>query len=370
MGARAEGQSLKATGLEIVERLNARWDVRLDLIIQNEALSLEQRRQMLIARMLERALADIDEQSLNMDVEPAVLAAENQALIERAVRGDAPEVEVNFAITEHNFKILRDYTGGQVTDYITRLCKRFEAMSRAKTPGELALEIFGGGLVCVGTAMGKLTFAAWRAGQPLLTAIRAGVTGIGMKTAVAVVIIVLAALLLYLFLENPKKILGLIVNDTDDDLVVKDWRKGVDGGAGGDLWMEHGHMANFPEDHASGDLNSPLVQVRKRVWSGPGDEENAVYAGFYFGDRNFGLRGVEGVMLFTSTTSNLKYAHMFAVPYVNDNGTNMRCFNGAAPDLPGLFRDLYNGRKTTPTSPSTGRVWSLRSTILAAASSR
>ena len=270
MGARAEGQSLKATGLEIVERLNARWDVRLDLIIQNEALSLEQRRQMLIARMLERALADIDEQSLNMDVEPAVLAAENQALIERAVRGDAPEVEVNFAITEHNFKILRDYTGGQVTDYITRLCKRFEAMSRAKTPGELALEIFGSSLVCVGTAMGKLTFAAWRAGQPLLTAIRAGVTGIGMKTAVAVVIIVLAALLLYLFLENPKKILGLIVNDTDDDLVVKDWRKGVDGGAGGDLWMEHGHMANFPEDHASGDL---------QLAAGPGPQARVVGPG-------------------------------------------------------------------------------------------
>ena len=337
--------SYREAGQETVNRLNALWGVQLENIINNEALSVEQRRKLLTSRMLEAAYLQIDETNFHLGIEDEQNKLENQDLIAKAVTGDA-ELEPNISFTEKNFKILRTYEGQQVKDFILTFTKRFESMANAKTPGQLAIEISVSSAFAIGTAMAKLAYKAWRAGATLLAAIKSGVTGIGLKTAIAVVIIILAALLLYLFLENPKKILGLIVNDTDDDLVVKDWRSGVSGGKNSDLYLEHGEITNFPEDRATGDLDSPLVQIRKRFFFEPDDKDNVVFAGFYFGSRVVGLRGVEGIMLFTSATNPLMYAHMFAVPYTNDNGGNMQVISGARPNLPALFRTLYNGRRT------------------------
>ncbi|MGQ7378966.1 hypothetical protein ACTGVF_11275, partial [Streptococcus suis] len=145
----------------------------------------------------------------------------------------------------------------------------------------------------------KLTWTAWRGGATFLNALRAGITTLGMKTAITIIVIVLVAFLLYLFLENPKKVLALVFNDTAEDLVVTNWRAGVEGGTGGNLYVAHGHMENFMQDHASGDLDSPIVQIRQRFFFEPNDPDNVVFGGIYFADRNFGLRGSEGVMLFT-----------------------------------------------------------------------
>ena len=339
--------SYREAGMETVGRLNALWGVQLENIINNEALSLKQRREMLTAKMLESAYLQIDETNYNLgvEVEEAQNKLENQDLIAKAVAGNA-ELEPNISFTEKNFKILRTYEGQQVKDFILTFTKRFESMANAKTPGQLAIEISVSSAFAIGTAMAKLAYTAWRAGATLLAAIKTGVTGIGLKTAIAVVVIILAALLLYLFLENPKKILGLIINDTDDDLVVNKWRNGVSGGGDSDLYLEHGDITNFPEDRANGDLDSPLVQIRKRFYFEPDDPDNVVFAGFYFGSKKFGLRGVEGVILFTSATNPLMYAHMFAVPYTKDNGSNMQVISGDRPNLPDLFRTLYNGRRT------------------------
>ena len=338
-----ETQTLRAAGEEILASLNARWGLRLEGIINNEALSVAQRRNMLTARMLESAFIEIDEANWDNGASSALAAHENKELIEKALTGSV-EVEPNFVLSAKNFAIVREYQGQQLTDYITTLSKRFDAMSRAKTVGELALEIFYSSLIAVGTAMAKATFTAWRAGQTLLASIKTGVTSVGLKTAIAVVIIILAAILLYLFLENPKKILGLLYNDTDDDLVVTDWRKGVGGDKSGDLFMAFGSMENFPEDHATGDLDSPLVQLRKRAFFGPDDPDNAVFGGFFFANRNIGLRGAEGVAVLSSKTTNLRYAILFACPYFEDNGTAVRIFDGGSPPPWTLYDQMYPGR--------------------------
>ncbi|MBO9557721.1 MAG: hypothetical protein J7515_03930 [Caulobacter sp.] len=341
---RNEATSFQAAGQEIIARLNARWDVRLDDLINNPALDFEQRRQLLTSKMVECALTEIDEyhHAMGLPIEDRV---DSQTLIEQAMSAQGVELEPNLSFLESRFREIREYRGDRVKDFIVTLSNRLEVMSQAKSPGQLALEILTAGLFSVGTSMAGLTIGALRAGQVLSVALRIGVTSLGIKTAVVVVVIVLAAFLLYLFMENPKKILGLVLNDTDDDLVVRDWRRGVDGGTGGELFMQHGHMANFPEDHATGDLSSPLVQIRKRAFFGPNDPDNVVFAGFYFANKNFGLRGAEGVMLFQPGASNKRYAHMFACPYVNDNGTNMRPVHGGAGQLPGLYRDMYNTRR-------------------------
>ncbi|MGI5211481.1 hypothetical protein [Plantactinospora sp. CA-290183] len=105
-------------------------------------------------------------------------------------------------------------------------------------------------------------------------------------------------------------------------------------------------MADFMEDHSDGNLDSPLVQLKQRLYFGEGVEDNVVWCGVYFADRNNGFRGAEGVMVFTSATANstLKFAHMFAVPYTNDNGTNMRLVSGDG-DLSKLYREMYDSRR-------------------------
>ncbi|MGQ7334331.1 hypothetical protein ACTGXQ_13430, partial [Streptococcus suis] len=84
---------------------------------------------------------------------------------------------------------------------------------------------------------------------------------------------------------------------------------------------------------------------RQRFFFEPNDPDNVVFGGIYFADRNFGLRGSEGVMLFTSLNSPFSAAHLYAVPYVNDNGTNMRLMTGQKPNLETLFREMYDTRK-------------------------
>lgn len=337
--------SPKEFALDVIDRLNERYDLRLDDIILNHALTTAQKKTLLTTQLLEVIWADLDAHNVGAGIEYEPTEHDDQLLT--ALAATNVELEPNITLTEHNANIIRGYQGDDVYNYLFTLTKRFENMAAAKTPGQLAIEIVSGSLVSIGVAMTVGTIKALRAGSALLAAVKTGVTSIGMKTAIGVVIFVLVALLLFLLLENPKKILGLIINDSDEDFVVTNWRKGVDGGKGGDLYLEHGYMESFPEDHETGDLDSPLVQIRKRFYFGPDDPDNTVCAGIYFGDRNIGFRGVEGIMVFSSKTTNTSVAHMFAVPYTKDNGTNMRLLT-SKPDpnsLPALFREMYNARK-------------------------
>lgn len=336
-------KSPRESALEIMETLKVRTGVDLASIASNEALSVEARRRKMIARLLEATLAGIDEYNRAEGIE--LERHDDNELVRAALAEEQTQIEPNLSLTQHNFEIVRGYRGQAVTDYVYGLSKRLEAMQNAKTPGQLAIEIGGSSLFSIGVAMAKLTWTAWRGGATFLAALRTGITTLGLKTAITVVVIVVVAFLLYLFLENPKKVLALVFNDTDENFVVTNWRAGVEGGTGGNLYIEHGHMENFMQDHANGDLDSALVQIRQRFFFAPNDPDNVVFGGVYFADRNFGLRGSEGVMLFTSTSSDLAFAHLYAVPYTNDNGANMRLMTGKKADLPTLFRDMYDSRK-------------------------
>jgi hypothetical protein len=243
------------------------------------------------------------------------------------------------ALSESDANIVISYQGDQLKTYLFNLTKRFENMANAQSVGVLVAEMAAGSIISVGVPAAVMTVKALRAGQTLLAAMRTGVLGIGMKTVITAVVVVLASLLLYLLWENPKKILGMVLNNTAENLVVNRWDAGD-----GDLHMEHGQMVDFMQDNEDG-LNSPVIQVKQKLNFGPGDPDNVVFAGFYFADRNVGFRGAEGVMVFTSQTSSLLFAHMFAVPYVNDNGTNIRYLEARPTDMSKLYRDMYDSRQ-------------------------
>jgi len=338
-----EGLSPAEFAMQVIERLNARYGIRLDSVLTNPALSLSQRRRQAQMMLMEAALEQVARTEAESNLDPSELAPEFEAMLKDD--GDAVEIEPNYIVSEHNAEVIATYRGQDVYDYVFTLTKRFENMSAAKSEGQLAIEIVAGGLVSVGTPMAFYTIKALRGGAALLSAVKTGVTSLGMKTAVATVIIILVAFLLYLLLENPKKILGIVMSNTDQNFVVNNWRKGLDGESGYDLYMAHGEMKSFMQDNQTGDLDSPKVQLKSRFFFAPGDPDNSVCVGVFFADRNIGFRGSEGVMVFTSKeTTDLRIALQFAVPYTKDNGTNIKTLDKAPSDMDALFRDMYNNR--------------------------
>lgn len=318
---------------------NLKREVGADLapILRDGSLSVQERRSR-AADLLFQALSARGRAEHPAEWEGAAFAAA------------AVEVEPNIVVSVKEARRLEALQGEPVKTYMYDLTERMEQMARASTPEDLARQLVLAGLLSVGTSMAKGTIVALRAGQALFTAVRIGIMGIGMSTAIGTVVVLLVGLLLWLMLENPKKVLGLVLNDTDANLVVDNWRSGVDGGTGSNLFMKHGHMQSFMADYEGGNLNK-VIQINARAYFGPDDPDNAVYGGIYFADKNAGFRGAEGTMVFTSSNAP-RFAHCFAVPYTKDNGTNMAVNMGGSPES--INQQLYDSRRVRVSFISAG----------------
>lgn len=220
-----------------------------------------------------------------------------------------------------------------------------EAMSKASSPDSLSGLIIDAGLVSVGCSMMHETYVFMRGGEVLRVALTRGIGRIGMASAVGWIVLALVAFVAWLIAINPKKLLGVILNGTDKTIVVKNWRAGVDGAKGSDLFMKHGSMKSFMQDYAMGDLKK-VIQINARLDAGEGLDGRICAAGLFFADKNVGVYGAEGVMILSADDGAFAIAHMFAVPYNKDNGTNLTFVGSAFTDLEPLFRDLYNNRAT------------------------
>lgn len=340
-----ESISPRDFGLEILDRLEKRHDIRLRPIVFSEALSVSEKRERLTLCLLEAVVEDLARHWVDDGLEPPFDPESGD--LDALVAAASVEVEPNLIYREADALRIRGYQGDQLKTYVFGLTERLELMSNAKTPDQLARDIVAAGLVSVGVAMAVGTAKALAGGAGFLAAVGAGITGIGMATAIGVVVVILAILLLFLLLENPKKILGIVFNDSDENWVVHNWRRGVGGDTGGDLFMQHGSMESFPEDHETERLDSPKVQLRKRFFFAPGDADNSVCAGLFFADKSFGFRGSEGIMVLTASGNSRSVALQFAVPYTNDNGTNIEVL-GSRPSpgsLPDRFRSMFNSRR-------------------------
>lgn len=325
---------------DVIERLKDSRGVDLASIFNNHALSRADKLRLGRTALLEAVIRDLEIQASPEDLAVANGGAEPDLA---HLFGADYDIEPNMSIIPADLPTIMGYTGDQVRLYLVSLTKRFENAQNAKTAGQLAVELVAGGLISVGVPAAYGAIQAFRGGATVLAAARAGVLSVGMKTAVAAVVVILVGFLLYLILDNPKKILGMVINNTDDNLVVNKWRDGLNGGEDSDLFMQHGYMTTFPVDN-EGTLDSPEVQIKGRIMFGDQDPENLVFAAIYFADRNVGFRGSEGVMIFSSRTTNFKFAHLFAVPYTNDNGVNLRVLTGQQVKAKDIFRDMYDQR--------------------------
>jgi hypothetical protein len=324
-----------------MESIKERHGVDLRAIFANDALS--ERKKARIARVrLTEALLDEASRPDSGAVDLDAADFDQDTALARMLDTEV-DVEPNLALARRDANHVMSLRGDGVREYLTVLVKRFENLQTAKTPGQFTIELVSSGLAGIGAPMTAEVLRELRAGQSLAVAIQNAITTIGLKTAIAAAVAVLTGLLRYLALENPKKILGLVVNDTDEHLVVKDWKEGVDGRTAGDLYLHSGHMAAFMQDNERG-LLSPRIQIGARVTYGPEEPDTIVFAGLYVANRNVGLRGTEGVMIFTSPA--FRVAHLFAVPYFDDNGTYIG-FVTEGEDIVKVYQDFYDKRQVS-----------------------
>ncbi|HJR73232.1 MAG TPA: hypothetical protein VJ806_06295 [Luteimonas sp.] len=328
---------LREIGLEILGNLEKHFGIDLKRIVADESLDSEQAyvelRASLAAAVLSHAGYPVEDREFAV---PGPLAK-------------GVENEPNVFITQHNANIAADYSGERVREYVIDLTRRLDLMSRSNSVGSLVGNTIGGFVIAVGIGVGKEVGKRLFNGDGLKDALTGAIGKVGLKTALLAVVGALAGILKWMIFDKQARILGVVINDTDTDFVVRDWRKSVDGYHGGDLYMAHGATKNFMSDHLTGDLDSPEVQLKARI-PGKTPEERQVAIGIYFADRKSGFYGAEGLYVFTPLGGGHdSVAVQFAVPFSKANNANIALHRGGSinnkSQLEGMFRALYNEKK-------------------------
>lgn len=260
--------------------------------------------------------------------------------------GDGATVVPCIAVTEHNLAVIKNMRGGEVKDYVKRVTNGLSLIRDGQTPGEVALEILGSGISAFALAMVIATVKELLKKATLRAALTVGVRAMGGVTVVCTVAaIIIVELLIYLAFKNEKVFLGIVFNNTDLNLRVKDWRSGVGGSNSGDLYMETGSMQRFMETNENENLDSPLVQMPARLFIAPGDEDNMVYGGIFQAAKNIGFYGTDGIMAFTDNDRDThRFLFQFACPYARDNGVNVAIDADAGKTPKERFSALFDTR--------------------------
>ncbi|WP_156815599.1 hypothetical protein [Pseudanabaena sp. PCC 6802] len=260
------------------------------------------------------------------------------------------EYEPNYFISRYNAKIITNYKGDDVYNYVISVRKSLEIMAASENIDQLVASSFGFGIVAVGVQLmiqaaiiKKAEQLAWK------KALQEGLKRFGLRTAVGAIVIALGALLLWAIFGKEARILGVLINDTDTNYIVADWRDGLEGYKKGNLYMAHGSTQSFPVTNLTEDIDSPELQLNARL-IGEDDKDTMVAASMFFAKRKAGFRGAEGVYIFTDyAKTDPGFAFQFAVPYTNDNGVNIGTYPGGVitnkGEIDKIFRTLYNSRK-------------------------
>lgn len=263
----------------------------------------------------------------------------------------AVEIEPNIFISRHNALVVRNYHGQKLVDWVQTVLKSLEAMTLSTSPAVFAAQTLAGALLAVGGPMAVATVKNLWAGEALKNALTMAVKKVGLGSAVAAAAVAAASIIYFLLVINPKKIIGFVLNDTDSNYYVPDWRNSVNGYYGGNLYMEHGTTNRFMTVPLTDRIDSPEIQLKARLVA-KNDDETMVAAGIFFAEKKVGFYGAEGVFVFTPYPghgNDSAFAYQFAVPYSRDNRNNIDVHASGRIDNKGhiskLFRDMYNAAK-------------------------
>ncbi|KAK7177947.1 hypothetical protein DPSP01_014489 [Paraphaeosphaeria sporulosa] len=274
---------------------------------------------------------------------------------------DDINVVPNVSVLESNYKVIKGYEGQAQVDYVRRIANGLALIQDGQTAGQVAGEIVGSGLASFALAMIIGTIKALRAGQAFRTALVTGVRAMGGVTVImGVAAFIISEILLYLLVNNKKQFLGIVYNNTDLNLVVDDWRSGTGGGNKGDLYVSTGSISSWMEQHENEQYSSPLIQIGARQIIGPNDPDNLILGGLFFGEKNFGLYGTEGVMIFHDQKNDFpRFPLLFACPYTMDNGVNV-AIDTKKRSAKDAFDTMYGSRDLYKQASGSGYTFTAR----------
>lgn len=163
---------------------------------------------------------------------------------------------------------------------------------------------------------------------------------------VVLAVVVITTIFIELLLAN-KEGLGLVINDSDRNITVWEWKNGFDGGEDqSDLFMKHGKMVEFMQDKDEPfDDTAKKIQVMKRNHLG-------VFGGLYYmSKRDAALIGVESTMRLTigeEGSSNVdKIFFLSCCPYSQDNRVNLLIDTDNSKSPKDVHDSLYDAHKQT-----------------------
>jgi hypothetical protein len=332
----------RAFGFQLIERLEMNLGISFKHFFEQDLSASEIRAQVhgVIVNYVEQKSAT------ETASEEWPLAGE-QIEVRKALFGSADiNVIPNIAVTESNLNIIKNYTSGELNDYVRGVANGLSLIKDGQTAGEVAAVIVGSGLASFALAMIVGTVKALRAGEVFRAAVRTGVRAMGkVSVIVGVALVIITEILLYLIISNKKVFMGMVFNNTDLNLVVKNWRDGTGGSDKGDLFTNTGSMTSFMQTHENEKLDSPFVQIRGRDFIAPGDEDNIISGGIFNGQKNIGFYGTDGAMVLSDYKNPLpRFALLFACPYTRDNGTNVAIDLTETKSAKSYFNSMFDGR--------------------------
>jgi hypothetical protein len=185
--------------------------------------------------------------------------------------------------------------------------------------------------------------------ETLQIAIAIAMALIPEEVLIAIAITLAIVIPFLMIFMSPKQMLGLVINDTNVNYVVPDWRTSMNGYKRGQLYMAHGQMRSFPEDKSPTLAGNPTLQIGARFFDAPGSKKNMVSAGLYYGSKNFGTNGTEGLIVFSAIKgeSGPVIAHEFNCPYSHDNGADIKQL-ATIPNGKSEMKKVYNDMNHRP----------------------
>ena len=256
----------------------------------------------------------------------------------------AIELVPNIFISRKNSLAVRDYTNSQVYDWLMRTVRKdLKTIGYATSVEDFVKWTLEGSIIAVGVPMAEKVAAALSAQKTFKDALTAAVEKIGLRSAMAAVAMAFVCIMRYLFTWDSGKILGAIINDTDTNYYVPDWRKGVNGSSRSNIYMQHGRTEDFMTASLTSDPDSPEIQLQAR-YVGTDDENTIVAVGLFVARSENSLRRLGGAYVFIphhQYENGPGFAYQFAFSISADWRANITVYEGGKIDNGASFSQLF-----------------------------
>jgi len=309
---------------ECLDRVGKRFDVDLLAIVDDPTIAPEG-----LAAALRQSLYPAVVRAL--DAEPAGEDAQAHADIRArfaAAQATTAQPLCNVAF-EQGFVTgtLASKTGSDVQEFVSGVMNTLSlTQAKGMTAAEIATTITVTGVF----GLGPVVYYAAKATGTLAVRIVAGISKIGVTAWAGLAGVIVVEIGIFL-MQKTAVFMGMIANNTANDLAVEKWRKGLDGADKGDLYLNHGKMLGFmvADQRSLKTENEVQIGALQTIAADDGAQTMVSLGLFYASKRDGALVGVEGAMIFRPKhdDSDPRLVLAFSCPYSGSNGAAVKLTN-------------------------------------------